>query len=229
MTEQYKAKINEIFDSIQGEGPYIGYRQLFVRFCGCNLLCDYCDTEFNQGDMYSVSELLNKVKSFDLEHIHSVSLSGGEPLLQYEFLKDFLPEIKKTGAKIYLETNGTLTKALKNVLEYIDIISMDFKIDSSAKIGDIYSSHDEFLKTAKEAQKEVFAKLVFDENIKDYEINECVSLAKKYDIPLILQPKMNGNNISVSQDKILKIFETFTEKYHDVRMIGQVHKFFDIK
>ena len=229
MTEQYKAKINEIFNSIQGEGPYIGYRQLFVRFCGCNLLCDYCDTEFNQGDMYSVSELLNKVKSFDLEHIHSVSLTGGEPLLQYEFLKDFLPEIKKTGAKIYLETNGTLTKALKNVLEYIDIISMDFKIDSSAKIGDIYSSHDEFLKTAKEAQKEVFAKLVFDENIKDYEINECVSLAKKYDIPLILQPKMNGNNISVSQDKILKIFETFTEKYHDVRMIGQVHKFFDIK
>ena len=207
MTEQYKAKINEIFDSIQGEGPYIGYRQLFVRFCGCNLLCNYCDTEFNQGDMYSVSELLNKVKSFDLEHIHSVSLTGGEPLLQYEFLKDFLPEIKKTGAKIYLETNGTLTKALKNVLEYIDIISMDFKIDSSAKIGDIYSSHDEFLKTAKEAQKEVFAKLVFDENIKDYEINECVSLAKKYDIPLILQPKMNGNNISVSQD----------------------HKFFDIK
>ena len=229
MTEQYKAKINEIFDSIQGEGPYIGYRQLFVRFCGCNLLCDYCDTEFNQGDMYSVSELLNKVKSFDLEHIHSVSLTGGEPLLQYEFLKDFLPEIKKTGAKIYLETNGTLTKALKNVLEYIDIISMDFKIDSSAKIGDIYSSHDEFLKTAKEVQKEVFAKLVFDENIKDYEINECVSLAKKYYIPLILQPKMNGNNISVSQDKILKIFETFTEKYHDVRMIGQVHKFFDIK
>ena len=229
MTEQYKAKINEIFDSIQGEGPCIGYRQLFVRFCGCNLLCNYCDTEFNQGDMYSVSELLNKVKSFDLEHIHSVSLTGGEPLLQYEFLKDFLPEIKKTGAKIYLETNGTLTKALKNVLEYIDIISMDFKIDSSAKIGDIYSSHDEFLKTAKEAQKEVFAKLVFDENIKDYEINECVSLAKKYDIPLILQPKMNGNNISVSQDKILKIFETFTEKYHDVRMIGQVHKFFDIK
>ena len=229
MTEQYKAKINEIFDSIQGEGPCIGYRQLFVRFCGCNLLCNYCDTEFNQGETYSVSELLNKVKSFDLEHIHSVSLTGGEPLLQYEFLKDFLPEIKKTGAKIYLETNGTLTKALKNVLEYIDIISMDFKIDSSAKIGDIYSSHDEFLKTAKEAQKEVFAKLVFDENIKDYEINECVSLAKKYDIPLILQPKMNGNNISVSQDKILKIFETFTEKYHDVRMIGQVHKFFDIK
>ena len=229
MTEQYKAKINEIFDSIQGEGPYIGYRQLFVRFCGCNLLCDYCDTEFNQGDMYSVSELLNKVKSFDLEHIHSVSLTGGEPLLQYEFLKDFLPEIKKTGAKIYLETNGTLTKALKNVLEYIDIISMDFKIEKKKKIGDIYSSHDEFLKTAKEAQKEVFAKLVFDENIKDYEINECVSLAKKYDIPLILQPKMNGNNISVTQDKILKIFETFTEKYHDVRMIGQVHKFFDIK
>ena len=168
-------------------------------------------------------------KPFDVPGDKTTQAASGRLFVCFLSPQTAKNALKKTGAKIYLETNGTLTKALKNVLEYIDIISMDFKIDSSAKIGDIYSSHDEFLKTAKEAQKEVFAKLVFDENIKDYEINECVSLAKKYDIPLILQPKMNGNNISVSQDKILKIFETFTEKYHDVRMIGQVHKFFDIK
>lgn len=119
------AKVAEIFDSVQGEGPYIGYRQLFVRFCGCNLLCDYCDTEFDKGDDYTVAQLVEKIKSFKLEPLHSVSLTGGEPLLQYEFLKEFLPSLKQLGLKIYLETNGTMDRALDKVIEYIDIVSMD--------------------------------------------------------------------------------------------------------
>ena len=229
MTKIITAKINEIFDSIQGEGPYIGYRQLFIRFCGCNLLCDYCDTEFDKGSVYTVEELANKVKTYDLEHIHSISLTGGEPLLQYEFLKEFLPEIKKTETKIYLETNGTLHKALESVLDFVDIVAMDFKIDSSSKIGDLYSKHNEFLQKTTDAKKEVFAKIVFDENIQDFEISESVNLAKKYNIPLILQPKMNGDNIGVSHDKIVEIFNLFTEKYPNTRLIGQVHKFFEIR
>ena len=229
MIEKHIAKINEIFDSIQGEGPYIGYRQLFVRFCGCNLLCDYCDTEFDNGQNYTAGELLDKVKTFDIEHIHSISLTGGEPLLQYEFLREFLPKIKNSDIKIYLETNGTLTRALNGIVEYLDIVSMDFKLDSSAKIGDLSAAHADFLKTVKEAGKEVFAKIVFDEKIRDFEIDECEKKKKKYDIPLILQPKMEGNKISVLHDKILEVFRLFTEKYNNVRLIGQVHKFFDIK
>ena len=97
-----EAKINEIFDSIQGEGLYIGCRQVFVRFCGCNLLCDYCDTDFQGGEVYSAQELAKKVSDFPLKAVHSVSLTGGEPLLQYEFLKEFLPLVD---AKIYLETS----------------------------------------------------------------------------------------------------------------------------
>ena len=95
MTKERKAKINEIFDSIQGEGPFIGYRQIFVRFCGCNLLCDYCDTEFDKGEDLSPNELLEKIKRFDLNNVQSISLTGGEPLLHYEFLKEFLPKLKK--------------------------------------------------------------------------------------------------------------------------------------
>ena len=41
-----KVKIKEIFTSIQGEGLFIGYKQLFIRFCGCNLSCNYCDTDY---------------------------------------------------------------------------------------------------------------------------------------------------------------------------------------
>ena len=224
-----RAKIAEIFDSIQGEGPYIGYRQLFIRFCGCNLLCDYCDTEFDKGEQYTPLELLEKVKTFDLKHFHSISLTGGEPLLQYEFLKEFLPLLKETETKIYLETNGTLPNPLKHIMDYTDIISMDFKLNSSGKIGDMYAKHNEFLEISKNSQKKVFAKLVFDETIQDFEINETTKLAQKYDIELILQPKMNGNKISISHDKIVEIFNKFTDKYPKTRLIGQVHKFWDVR
>ena len=230
MTNIKTAKISEIFDSIQGEGPYIGYRQLFVRFCGCNLLCDYCDTEFNQGTVYRIQELVEKVKTFDLKNIHSISLTGGEPLLHYEFLQEFLPLLKKeTDAKIYLETNGTLEKPFETIIDYIDIVSIDFKIDSCAKIGDLYSKHDAFLNIATLRHKDTFAKLVFDENIKDFEINESIKLAQKYSIPIILQPKMNGMDIGVSHNKILEVFNQYTEKYKETRLIGQVHKFFEIR
>ena len=224
-----KTKIAEIFDSIQGEGPYIGYRQLFIRFCGCNLLCDYCDTEFDKGEEYSVQSLLERVKTFDLEAIHSVSLTGGEPLLHYQFLKEFLAELKKLKLKIYLETNGTLAGALKTIIDYVDIVSMDFKLDSSAKIGDVYTQHDEFLNVAVQNNKDTFAKLVFDDSVEDFELNECLSLAKKYNIPVILQPKMEGNKINVSHEKILGTFNCFSKNYHNTRLIGQVHKFFDIR
>lgn len=223
------AKIAEIFDSIQGEGVYIGYRQLFIRFCGCNLLCDYCDTEFDKGVEYTSLELIEKIKTFDIESIHSVSLTGGEPLLHYEFLNEFLPLVKDIGLKVYLETNGTLSKPLEHLLPYVDIISMDFKLDSSTKIGDLFLKHDKFLETAKTQNSEVFAKLVFDESIKDYEINESLRLAQKYDIPVILQPKMNGNAIGVSHSKIMEVFNKFSSEYSNVRLIGQVHKFFDIR
>lgn len=223
------AKIAEIFDSIQGEGPYIGYRQIFIRFCGCNLLCNYCDTEFDKGKEFSVESLLEEIQNFDTKSMHSISLTGGEPLLHYEFLSEFLPKLKELDLKIYLETNGTLTKALEKIIENIDIVSMDFKLDSSAKIGDLFTNHDKFIEIAKKYNKEVFAKLVFDEKIRDFEINECLKLAEKYQIQLILQPKMNGNEIGVTHDKITEIFSKISSQYHDTRLIGQVHKFFDIR
>ena len=221
-----EAAINEIFDSIQGEGLYIGCRQVFVRFCGCNLLCEYCDTEFSGGEIYTPEQLVQKINKFPLKSIHSISLTGGEPLLHYEFLKNFIPLVD---AKIYLETNGVLYRPLIEVIDSVDIVSMDIKLDSSAKIGDLFNKHEKFLEIVKSANKEVFAKIVFDERIADFEINECAKLGETFDIPLILQPKMAGNNIAVKKEKILEVFEKFTLKHPDTRLIGQVHKFYDIR
>ena len=220
------AQINEIFDSIQGEGPYIGYRQLFIRFCGCNINCAYCDTEFKTGTVYTTDELVNKINTYDLKAIHSISLTGGEPLIHYEFLKEFLP---RAGKKIYLETNGTMSRALEETAENIDIISMDIKLKKKKKIGDIFLKHENFIKTARKYEKELFAKIVFDEKIQDFEINESIRLAQNYEIPLILQPRMDGNSIAVSTDFIEQTVKKFTARYPDTRLIGQVHKFFNIR
>ena len=74
-----KIKVKEMFVSTQGEGPFVGYRQLFVRFCGCNLACKYCDTDFLAKDNlleYTVEELSLEINKFS--DIHSVSCESGE-------------------------------------------------------------------------------------------------------------------------------------------------------
>ena len=56
MENQSTAKIREIFTSIQGEGPYMGEKHAFVRFCRCNLNCEFCDTDFDikKADEYDI-------------------------------------------------------------------------------------------------------------------------------------------------------------------------------
>lgn len=214
-------KIREIFASIQGEGPYIGYKQLFIRFCGCNLHCEYCDTEFDvkNSKEYSAEELAKIVnKNLDC---HSVSLTGGEPLLNVEFLKEFLPE---STLPVYLETNGTLPDKLKEIIDFVDYVSADIKLPSCTGLKPLWEEHDKFFEIA--SQKELFAKMVFDNNVTDEEIKQACDLCAKYDIELILQPKMNGNIPSVSSDFMQ---EVLNKSYGKVRLIPQVHKFINVQ
>lgn len=221
-------KIKEIFPSIQGEGPYVGYKQLFIRFCNCNLKCNYCDTEFNSNENFeefTPQGLAEYIKKFDLPTIHSISLTGGEPLLSVSFLKDFLP---LTGpAKIYLETNATLADKLIEVIDFIDIIAADIKLESATGIKDTLKFHDKFFEIAK--QKECFAKVVFDEKITEAEIKACCELAQKYNIELVLQPKMIDVKMSVNIDFAQNILEKFLKYYPKTRLIPQVHKFLDVR
>jgi 7-carboxy-7-deazaguanine synthase len=118
------AQLVEIFSSFQGEGVYVGQRQVFVRFAGCNLSCQYCDTpsalevpkqfkvEKTPGrhdlEIHDNPATLEQVlASIDLlsknkEINHSVCLTGGEPLLQVDFLKILLPDLNTRGLRSYL-------------------------------------------------------------------------------------------------------------------------------
>ena len=223
-------KIKEIFASTQGEGPYVGYKQLFVRFCGCNLSCDFCDTNFGADNsvVYTPTTLRDYIETnFNLAELHSISYTGGEPLLNVEFLKRFLPVVDKLA---YLETNATLASCLQEVLAQIDIISADIKLPSATRVDGTFEKHDEFFGVARSnSDVELFAKVVFDEKITDDEINLTQKLAKKYDIPLILQPKTNIDGGLPSIGFIENVFDKFLKGYQNVRLIPQVHKFLDIR
>lgn len=221
-----KARINEIFSSIQGEGPVVGYKQLFIRFCGCNLNCEYCDTEFAKGVEYSPQELFEKItKEYNLKTFHSVSLTGGEPLLSADFLTEFLPLIKNK-VKMYLETNATMPENLLRVKPYIDIISADIKLKSSTGL-DVMKLHEKFFENCNGV--DTFAKIVFDADITGDEISKCCILSEKYSVPLVLQPKMVENKMSVSSEFCEEVLEKFTAKCRNVRLIPQVHKFLNVR
>lgn len=218
-------RVKEIFKSIQGEGPYVGYKQLFIRLCGCNLNCSYCDTDFEAGvntKEFTAKELINICNSS--MDCHSVSLTGGEPLLHTDFIKELGSKCK---LPLYLETNGTLTDKLIEVFEYITFIASDIKLPSATGLKPMWEEHEKFLKIA--CQKDAFAKVVFDEKITDFEIHKITHLCKKYCIELILQPMMKGKYPSVDSDFMQNVFDKCLKVHPNTRLIPQVHKFLDVQ
>ena len=181
-----KAKIAEIFESLQGEGIYAGVKQVFVRFFGCNLSCIFCDTPLKHFREYSPKALTKEISKFS--DYHSLCFTGGEPLLQADFLRGFLEEFSALKKKTYLETNGTLVSELLKILDFVDIIAMDFKLPSTASCGSFWKEHEEFLKAS--SSKDVFVKIVASQKTKGEDIVLAANIIKriKPDVAVVLQP-----------------------------------------
>ena len=228
-----EAKILEIFHSIQGEGQYIGLPQVFVRFFECNMHCAWCDTPHSIGDTnrnytaYSLKEVSDQINSL-WANAHAVSLTGGEPLLQTDFLKELLPVLKKENKLSYLETNGTLPKQLAEVIDDIDIVAMDIKLPSSTRCRPFWKEHEEFLRIAK--NKDVFIKTVISSGTDRQDILDAIDLVTKIDpgILFILQPnyfEMKNGAIK----KCLEFQNDCSKKMGNVRIVPQVHKFMKLR
>ena len=222
-----KGRIAEVFDSVQGEGLYLGEKQIFVRFFGCNLNCRFCDTKMNSFLEYDPEELFNELKMYRRDY-HSVSFTGGEPLLQKDFLKEVLKLTYKDNFRNYLDTNGTLPEALKDVIEYIHIVAMDFKLPSSTGLNSFWDEHRLFLKIA--SKKEVFIKTVICESTKEEDLIDglrLISEVAKYSI-LILQPDSEANS-AVLEKKIESFKEICKREAIATCVIPQVHKIVGVK
>jgi len=228
-------EISEIFSSIQGEGLCVGEKHLFVRFRSCNIACDFCD-EYDKiiyKDM-SVSEVVDSLRLMDRDsgpHEY-VSLTGGEPLVYVGFLKNLMPELKRHGFRTYLETNGILPSALREIVSCCDRIAMDIKLPSVTKEKSFFTEHEEFLKIA--IQKPTFVKIVLSKDVLIPEFLTAVNLIARVnpDIPLILQPKtdLKDKTLEPGIGEVLSSLVSMARReLKQVRMIPQTHKWLNIQ
>lgn len=228
-----KAKISEIFQSIQGEGQYVGSKQVFIRFFGCNMRCAWCDTPQAIGDKggqfeeYTSDELWRKISDL-WSNCHSVSFTGGEPLIQADFIKAFLPRLKAAWVTSYLETNGVFYQELAELIDDIDIIAMDLKLPSSTKCRPFWDEHKEFLKIAR--KKEVFTKTVISNDTTREDVLQSVDLVADIDpeTTYILQPNYFDQENGVVQ-KCLEYQKDCSNRLKNVRIVPQMHKFLKLR
>lgn len=244
------AELIEVFSSVQGEGMLVGLRQAFIRFAGCNLSCEYCDTGNLAAPTHCLMEATPGRRDFfpqanpvGLERIsmllegwcrgwpgvhHSISLTGGEPLLHQDVLIEWLPRLRGV-LPIYLETNGVPHETLGAVIDQIDYISMDIKLPSTSGEGNLWDCHRRFIEIA--AQKELFVKVVVGETTQDWEIIrscEIISEAGKK-IPLIIQPMTaKDGSVAVTPLKVIELQEIASRYLEEVRIIPQTHKFLGV-
>ena len=103
MAQEKSYPIVEIFHSVQGEGYHTGTPSIFIRFGGCNLSCEWCDTDFSKWDKMSISEIMDVLNQWSSKRI---IYTGGEPAMQK--LRPLSDELHSKGYDIAIETNGTI-------------------------------------------------------------------------------------------------------------------------
>ncbi len=244
--------VEEIFASIQGEGPYVGQRHIFVRFIGCDLDCRYCDTPAAKGRPASGRPApCNAQVSPDADRREAVpgpldgktlldlcqrlvipgpakpivSLTGGEPLLHAPFLASWLPGVRERFS-LYLETNGIHADALRKLLPFIDTVSMDIKLPSATGQAGRWEEHRAFL--AATAGKERYVKTVVTHDTNDDDVETAVRLVASQDpsITFVLQPA--SGSLAPPIGRLILMQNEALRALSDVRVIPQVHRILDI-
>ncbi len=232
-----KAHINEVFSSIQGEGTLIGRRQIFIRFSGCNLNCNYCDTPESRdpfhGDLISTDELYSMVNKLITPDLHSISFTGGEPLLHSNFIKRFLEEHRFTSL---LETNGTLPTEIKKISHLLDYVSLDIKLpehNASENYADLLDLELKSIKLLRDEEINTYIKVVVTPRTEVELIGSIASrivneVKKTSKLVMVLQPVSPIKVWADDTQKLFKLSEV-AGKYIDVLTIPQVHKLLNLK
>jgi len=248
------AQLHEVFSSIQGEGPWVGQRQIFVRFAGCDIRCQYCDTTLDEvqildGQPYPQScsiqiaigseqreRLPNPILSQTLTMSCTrliipgpsrpvLSLTGGEPLLQTTFLMEWLPTVRNHFT-IYLETNGIHHGDMEIIRDLVDIISIDFKLPSSTGLRPFWDDHTKFMQSAR--GKTLYIKVVVTRNTKVEDILTTCTLIRQFDRSALLVIQPASGPLAPDSAMLLNYQQTALKSIENVRIIPQTHKILNI-
>jgi 7-carboxy-7-deazaguanine synthase len=247
------ARIHEIFSSIQGEGPWIGQRHIFVRFAGCDIRCRYCDTQAasqmeskEAGLQFCSVQLVpgsnereNVPTPVSSERLTKyctrliipgpsrpvISLTGGEPLLQPSFLADWLPTVRSSFG-IYLETSGIHPDAMMIMRDLVDVVSVDFKLPSATGLRPFWEEHKKFLLATR--GKALFVKVVITNDTMKDDILTSAGIIAGFDrsTTLVIQPA--GGCFAPESTMLMDFQDAALGIIEDVRVIPQAHKMLNV-
>ena len=196
-----KIKVSEIFTSFQGEGPYVGTPATFLRLYGCNLDCEWCDTDISTYEMLSVDDVAEILMTqMEFNNINLLVITGGEPTLQMEEIKRLIKELPE-GIKIQLETNGSIFEYLPEV-EYVISPKED-----KEKVFENYYKYDN-----------VFFKFVI---ACEEDIDEVISIKNKYGYDKTIWLQGEFSRDALMADLIGSNFP----RLENIRLSVQTHKY----
>lgn len=138
-------RIYSIFKSIDGEVNHFhqGRISTFIRFAGCNLNCAYCDTKYalkkSSGKEMSVNQIIEEVKKLGCK---KVTITGGEPLMQFDGFLDLTMALWRKECFISVETNGSYLLKGNNIGSWV----VDYKLKSSGVTETQMIPYSEFCK-----------------------------------------------------------------------------------
>lgn len=253
-----RGNLSEIYLSLQGEGIWVGTPTVFVRLSGCHRRCKYCDTEFalvpeKQARVWlgwrkgapdlivdnpvTTGQVKIWVQKSASQIASWVSFTGGEPLLQADFLADLGEKLKAMGLRILLETEGGLPDRLTKVLPFVDAVSADIKLPSTTGEPLDWEEVERFLKAVIQAPVQSCVKIVVTKDIDESEFCQAVEVLarlqanstdyrKLHPIALILQPVTPARFVTEtpSMELLLRLASFAVRKLPDVRIVPQVHK-----
>lgn len=196
-----KIKVSEIFTSFQGEGPYIGTPATFLRLYGCNLNCQWCDTDISTYEMLSVDDVAEiLITQMEFNNIKLLVITGGEPTLQMEEIKRLIKELPED-IKIQLETNGSIFEYLPE-MEYV----VSPKEDKEKVFENYYKYENVFFKFVITSQED---------------IDEVISLKDKYGYnkTIWLQGEFSKD------DQMADLIRENFPRLENVKLSVQTHKY----
>jgi len=248
------ANLIEVFSAIQGEGIDVGTRQIFIRFAGCDLRCNFCDSahtwgvpptcrvEHTPGQRDFATHpnpverhiLLYWIDEQNVPGLHdSISLTGGEPLLHAEFLREFLPDLRdRTGLPVYLETGGHRPQELATLLPWLDAIGLDLKLPSVSG-EEHWEAHAACLDLCRDTPIALFTKLIISDATDPTDLDRAAAAiaAVSPEIPAILQPvtpltqpHVGSPVVPPTPAQVLDWQALLKRSLKHVRVVPQTHK-----
>jgi organic radical activating enzyme len=242
--------VSEIFVSFQGEGLHAGRRHLFVRLGGCPLRCRYCDTPDSllpvdachvlspdgsrrRPNPLSVDALERELATMAAvaPPLHALAITGGEPLVQADFLAAWLRERAARGGDglpVLLETAGILPARLELVLPWIAIVSLDFKCPSNTGERPRWDEHEACLAVAAGGGREVYVKMPVDDATVADEVEQGATLLARVapEVPLFLTPLTPpaDKRLTIGAGTLDRFHALASRRHRDVRVLPQIHK-----